>query len=70
MSTEPMATPLQYANVFDRNPDGQAVLDDLTRIFLGPLWHPDADERARRIGQREVLEHIHARIEAGSRPGG
>lgn len=56
------ATPDQYRSTFELYGDGQAVLDDLIATFCGPMWHPDADERTRRIAHREVIEHIHSRI--------
>ena len=64
----PQATPQQYLSAFELYGDGQAVLDDLTQKFCGPLWHPDADERARRIGQREVVEHIISQIAQAQQP--
>jgi hypothetical protein len=63
------ATPQQYMATFELTNDGQAVLDDLVQTFGGPLWHASADERARRIGWREVVEHIHARINQANPPG-
>ena len=63
---KPLATPEQYVSAFELFGDGQAVLDDLTQRFGGPLWHPDADERTRRIAWREVIEHIHGQIHEAS----
>jgi hypothetical protein len=57
-----IATPQQYSEALALFPSGQAVMDDLAQRFAGPLWHADDAERARRIGQREVLEHIWAQI--------
>lgn len=57
------ATPDHYARAFSLT-DGEIVLDDLQRLFGGALWHADEGERSRRIGQREVLEHILAKIAA------
>lgn len=54
------ATPQQYQHTFGLTSDGQAVLDDLLHHFGGKLWADTDGERARNIGRREVLEHIHA----------
>lgn len=62
------ATPEQYRSTFELFGDGVAVLDDLQALFCKPLWDASADERTRRIGQREVLEHILLMIDAANRP--
>lgn len=57
-----MATPQQYQHTFGLTTDGQAVLDDLLQKFGGSLWAGTDGERARNIGRREVVEHIHAML--------
>jgi hypothetical protein len=63
-----MSTPAQYRSTFELFGDGQAVLNDLLDKFGGPLWSESADERTRRIGHREVLEHIAKMIDQANPP--
>lgn len=58
----PRATPRDFAATFCYSKEGQAVLDELGHLFGGSLWADTDGGRARRIGQREVIEHIHAQI--------
>lgn len=53
-----MSLPDQYRSTFELFADGVAVMDDLQAKFGGPLWADSADERTRRIGQREVIEYM------------
>jgi hypothetical protein len=63
-----MATPEQYLSTFELWGDGSAVLDDLTEKFAGPVFSSDALEMARRVGRREVIEHIHGEIDKAAKP--
>lgn len=58
----------QYRSTFELFGDGVAVMDDLQSRFAQPLWSDSADERTRRIGQREVLEYILLRIAEANAP--
>ncbi len=68
-SSQPAATPAQFAGTFTLSADGQAVLEELTRKFAGQLWHPDEAERIRRIAWREVIEHIYSEIDKAEKGG-
>lgn len=64
-----MATPQQYLSAFDLHGDGQAVLDDLTRIFgKSPFVAGQPDATAYNCGTKAVIEHIHARMAEAERP--
>lgn len=63
-----MATPQQYLSAFELHGDGRAVLDDLILLFGGAPFVPgQTDTTAYNCGAKAVIEHIHARIEAGRR---
>ena len=63
---EPLA-PEVYARVFEGHAEGAQILEDLTRRFaVGGMFAKDDQggerETCRRIGRREVVEFIVARI--------
>lgn len=58
-----MATPHQYFHALGLTPDGQAVLDDLQRLFgAAPFVAGQPDVTAYNCGARAVLEHILAQL--------
>jgi hypothetical protein len=64
-----MATPEQYRNTFELHNDGQAVLDDLARVFGGAPFVPgQPDTTAYNCGAKAVIEHLHAQIAKADRP--
>lgn len=58
-----MASPKQYFATFEQTNDGQAVLDDLARLFgAAPFVAGQPDTTAYNCGAKAVLEHIHAQL--------
>ena len=58
-----MATPQQYLSTFELTNDGQAVLDDLARLFgEAPFTAGQPDTTAYKCGTKAVVEHIHAML--------
>lgn len=63
------ATPAEYRATFDLTNDGQAVLDDLTRLFgSAPFVRGAPDQTAYNCGAKAVVEHIHAMLAQGEKP--
>lgn len=63
------ATPQQYLAAFEFTGDGQAVLDDLARLFAGPPFVAGKpDQTAYNCGAKAVIEHIHAMIAKAEPP--
>jgi hypothetical protein len=63
------ATPQQYMHAFELTTDGQAVLDDLARLFGAPPFVPgQPDTTAFNCGAKAVIEHIHGQIAKAERP--
>lgn len=57
------ASPQQYLHTFELSGDGQAVLDDLARLFgAAPFKAGSPDVTAYNCGAKAVIEHIHAQI--------
>lgn len=66
MSAQPAdrATPQQYRGTFELTNDGQAVLNDLVRLFGGPTFAAgQPDVTAFRCGAKAVIEHVYAQLE-------
>lgn len=64
-----MTDPRQYLAAFAMTSDGQAVLDDLTRLFGGAPFVAGAPDRtAYNCGAKAVIEHIHAQIAKAEPP--
>lgn len=64
-----MTTPEQYRSTFGLYSDGQAVLDDLQRLFGAPPFDPaNPHQTAYNCGARAVLEHILAMVAKGEHP--
>lgn len=63
------ATPAQYQHTFEMTNDGQAVLDDLARLFGAAPFTPGApDVTAYNCGAKAVIEHIHAMLAQAEPP--
>ena len=64
-----MANPNEYRNTFELHADGQAVLDDLVRLFGAPPFvQGQPDTTAFNCGARAVIEHIHGQIAKADDP--
>lgn len=62
-------TPAQYLYTFELTNDGQAVLDDLARLFGGaPFVRGAPDQTAYNCGAKAVIEHIHAMLAKADKP--
>lgn len=62
-------TPQQYLGAFELTADGQAVLEDLTRLFGGaPFASGKPDQTAYNCGAKAVIEHIHAQLAKAEPP--
>ena len=56
-------TPTAYRSTFELYGDGQAVLDDLIKLFgKAPFVPGSPDQTAYDCGAKAVIEHILARI--------
>ncbi len=62
--------PRAYARIFEGNPDGVAIYEELARVFAQQLYVPDGKggerETCRRLGRFEVVNFITAKINAAN----
>lgn len=72
MRTYKKAKPDTYQAVFELNPTGQRVLQDLVARFSRAAFASDANggerETCRRLGQAEVINHINLQIYKANNP--